>query len=60
MFDLRHNPAPYLDMPISELTAAMKKQPKFIRTVRHNKHTIIMNPSYSNRFEEYKLIDGKN
>jgi len=55
-FDLRHDPSPYLDMPIKELTAAMKKQPKFIRTVRHNKHPVIMNPSYGNQFDEYKLI----
>ena len=46
-------------MPIKELTAAMKKQPKFIRTVRHNKHPVIMNPSYGNQFDEYKLIGTK-
>tara|TARA_B100001093_G_C26723123_1_gene968735 strand:+ start:71 stop:712 length:642 start_codon:yes stop_codon:yes gene_type:complete len=43
-------------MSNSELTAAMKKNPKFIRTVRHNKHPVIMNPSYSNKFDEYKMI----
>ena len=43
-------------MPIKELEAAMKKQPKFIRTVRHNKHPVIMNPSYGDNFEEYKVI----
>tara|TARA_Y100000816_G_scaffold285983_1_gene266379 strand:+ start:52 stop:1473 length:1422 start_codon:yes stop_codon:yes gene_type:complete len=58
-FDLRHDPTPYLKMPISELTAAMKKQPKFIRTVRHNKHPVIMNPSYGDQFDEYKLIGIK-
>ena len=46
-------------MPLSELAASMKKQPKFIRTVRHNKHAIIMNPSYGNKFDEYKLIGTK-
>ena len=35
---------------------AMKKQPKFIRTIRHNKHPVIMNPSYGDKFEEYKII----
>ncbi len=55
-FDLRHDPKPYLDMNISELTIAMKKQPKFIRTLRHNKHPIIMNPSYGEKFDEYKII----
>ena len=55
-FDLRHDPSIYLKMPIQELTAAMKKQPKFIRTVRHNKHPVIMNPSYGGKFDEYKMI----
>ena len=43
-------------MPLKELEAAMKKQPKFMRTVRHNKHPVIMNPSYGDKFEEYKVI----
>jgi exodeoxyribonuclease-1 len=55
-FDLRHDPNIYLKMSIQELTAAMKKQPKFIRTVRHNKHPVIMNPSYGDKFDEYKII----
>ena len=55
-FDLKHDPEPYLKMSLNELEAAMKKQPKFIRTVRHNKHPIIMNPSYGDKFDEYKLI----
>ena len=55
-FDLKHDPNPYLAMSIQELTAAMKKQPKFIRTVRHNKHPVIMNPSYGEKFDEYKMI----
>ena len=55
-FDLRHDPNIYLSMPLQELTAAMKKQPKFIRTVRHNKHPVLMNPSYGKMFDEYKII----
>ena len=55
-FDLRHDPNIYLNMPIQELTAAMKKQPKFIRTVRHNKHPVLMNPSYGKMFDEYKIL----
>jgi len=43
-------------MSLKELESAMKKQPKFIRTVRHNKHPVIMNPSYGDKFEEYKVI----
>ena len=34
----------------------MGKNPKFLRTVRHNKHPIIMNPSYGNEFDEYKML----
>ena len=58
-FDLRHDPNIYLKMPIQELTLAMKKQPKFIRTVRHNKHPVIMNPNYGTIFDEYKIIGLK-
>ena len=55
-FDLRHDPNIYLKMPIQELTTVMKKQPKFIRTIRHNKHPVIMNPQYGEKFDEYKII----
>ena len=55
-FDLRHDPNIYLKMPIQELTTVMKKQPKFIRTIRHNKHPVIMNPKYGEKFDEYKMI----
>tara|TARA_B100000401_G_C52780158_1_gene707835 strand:- start:151 stop:1572 length:1422 start_codon:yes stop_codon:yes gene_type:complete len=58
-FDLKHDPRNFLDLPIQELAAAMKKNPKFLRTVRHNKHPVIMNPSYSSLFEEYKIIGSK-
>ena len=54
-FDLKHDPNIFLKMPIKELTSAIKKF-KFLRTVRHNKHPIIMNPSYGNVFDEYKEI----
>ena len=43
-------------MPIQELTTVMKKQPKFIRTIRHNKHPVIMNPQNGEKFDEYKII----
>ena len=55
-FDLRHDPSIYLNMSIQELIVAMKKQPKFIRTIRHNKHPVIMNPQYGDKFDEYKII----
>ena len=43
-------------MSIDALKEAMGKNPKILRTVRHNKHPIIMNPEYSKGFEEYKLL----
>ena len=55
-FDLRQDPNIYLNMSVDELKVAMSKNPKFLRTVRHNKHPIIMNPSYGNKFDEYKII----
>jgi len=55
-FDLKHDPNIYLDMPAAELKVAMGKNPKFLRTVRHNKHPIIMNPSYGNELDEYKML----
>jgi exodeoxyribonuclease I len=55
-FDLKQDPNIFLNMSIKELASAMKKNPKFLRTVRHNKHPVIMNPSYGNTFEEYKVI----
>jgi exodeoxyribonuclease I len=58
-FDLKHDPQIYLDMPVVDLKVAMGKNPKFLRTIRHNKHPIIMNPSYGNEFDEYKMIGGE-
>ena len=46
-------------MPAAELKVAMGKNPKFLRTVRHNKHPIIMNPSYGNEFDEYKMLGAE-
>jgi len=58
-FDLKHDPQIYLDMPLADLKVAMRKNPKFLRTVRHNKHPIIMNPSYGNEFDEYKMLGAE-
>jgi exodeoxyribonuclease-1 len=58
-FDLKHDPQIYLDMPVVDLKVAMGKNPKFLRTIRHNKHPIIMNPSYGNEFDEYKIIGAE-
>ncbi len=55
-FDLKHDPNIYIKMSIKDLTEAMKKQPKFLRTIRHNKHPILMNSSYAEKFDDYKMI----
>ena len=43
-------------MPIQVLKEELKKPPKILRTCRHNKHPIVMNPSYIDHFKEYKII----
>ena len=58
-FDLKHDPSIYMDMPIEVLKAELKKPPKVLRTCRHNKHPIVMNPSYIEHFEVYKNIGIK-
>ena len=55
-FDLKHDPNIYMNMPIQVLKEELKKTPKVLRTCRHNKHPIVMNPSYIDHFEEYKMI----
>ncbi len=55
-FDLKHDPNIYMNMPIQVLKEELKKAPKVLRTCRHNKHPIIMNPSYIDNFEVYKMI----
>ena len=38
------------------LKKAMKKSPKIIRSVKNNKHPIIMNPKFGENFEGYKQL----
>ena len=45
-----------MNMPIQVLTEELKKSPKVLRTCCHNKYPIVMNPSYIDHFEEYKII----
>ena len=58
-FDLKHDPKIYLEMTIPALKEAMGKNPKFLRTVRHNKHPVVMNPSYGDAFDEYKMLGSE-
>ena len=58
-FDLKHDPDVYLKMSVQDLKEAMSKKPKFIRTIRHNKHPVVMNPSYAMQLDEYKVLGPK-
>ena len=55
-FDLKHDPNIYMNMPIQVLKEELKKAPKILRTCRHNKHPIVMNPSYIDNFEQNKIL----
>ena len=55
-FDLKNDPNFFLKLSSKELKEEMSKSPKFLRTIRHNKHPIIMNASYGNNFESYKEL----
>ena len=46
-------------MSVKELKKEMDKKPKFIRTIKHKKHPIIMNPSYGMNFDNYKQLGIK-
>ncbi len=54
--DLKVDPVPLLNMSISELKGAMKKQ-KFLKTIRSNKAPIILESSYGMQVEPYCNID---
>ena len=54
--DLKVDPTPLLNMSISELKVAMKKQ-KFLKTIRSNKAPIILDQSYGMLVEPYSSID---
>ena len=55
-FDLKADPAYYFDLPKQELKKELDKKPKVIRTIKHKKHPIIMNPSYGINFDNYKQL----
>ena len=55
-FDLKEDPNTYFNMSKEDLKKAMKKSPKIIRSVKNNKHPIIMNPKFGENFEGYKQL----
>ncbi len=58
-FDLKNDPSDYINMEMPVLKEAMGKSPKIIRSIKNNKHPIIMNPSYGENFDVYKQIGMK-
>jgi len=55
-FDLKADPSYYFNLSIQELKKELEKKPKVIRTIKHKKHPIIMNPSYGINFDNYKQL----
>ena len=58
-FDLKADPNYYFNLSIQELKKELDKKPKVIRTIKHKKHPIIMNPSYGVNFDNYKQLGTK-
>ena len=55
-FDLKSDPEYYFKLSDADLKKEFKKTPKFIRTIKHKKHPVIMNSSYGMSFDAYKKI----
>jgi len=58
-FDLKSDPVYYFNLSIKSLKKELDKKPKVIRTIKHKKHPIIMNPSYGINFDNYKQLGIK-
>ncbi len=58
-FDLKTDPSYYFNLPLEQLKKELDKKPKVIRTIKHKKHPIIMNPSYGINFDSYKQLGIK-
>jgi len=56
-YDLRRDVQPLLSLSTSELKLAMKKQPKFLRTIRSNKAPIILHADFGKKVEPYNAIN---
>ena len=58
-FDLKSDPSYFFDLSIQQLKKELDKKPKVIRTIKHKKHPIIMNPSYGMNFDSYKQLGAE-
>ena len=46
----------YYQEQYEKVKKELDKKPKVIRTIKHKKHPIIMNPSYGINFDAYKPV----
>jgi len=58
-FDLKSDPSYYFNLSLTDLKKELDKKPKVIRTIKHKKHPIIMNPNYGINFDNYKQLGIK-
>jgi len=58
-FDLKSDPKDYFNLSIQALKKELNKKPKVVRTIKHKKHPIVMNPSYGMNFDSYKQLGIK-
>jgi len=58
-FDLKADPNYYFNLSLQALKKELDKKPKVLRTIKHKKHPIIMNPTYGMNFDNYKQLGIK-
>ena len=58
-FDLKNDPAKYQNLSIELLEHAMSTSPKIIRSIKNNKHPIILNKEYISILKEYSHLSTK-
>ena len=57
-WDLKQPVEPYLKLGYKDLEQAMRKTPKFLRTVKQNRNEILLDSSYALKSEPYCKIKG--
>ena len=55
-WDLQHSPEDYIKMEYNDLKKALVKPPKIIRTIKTNRSSVLLNPSYGLKSDPYKMI----
>jgi len=57
-WDLREPIEPYLKLGYKDLEKAMKKSPKFLRTIKQNRNEILLQSSHAFKADPYNKIKG--